>query len=106
MPLITTKNVKDPAIPPEADLRLFQGRFKSILVDADEYLKHLSRYIHLNPVRAKIVTNPSEFLWSSYPAFVGKIKAPGWLETGWMLSIFGRKKKEAIRNYIWEIWIL
>ena len=34
---------------------LFQGRFKSILVDADEYLKHLSRYIHLNPLRAKMV---------------------------------------------------
>jgi len=49
-------------------------------VDADEYLKRLSRYIHLNPVRAKIVTNPSEFLWSSYPAFIGKIKAPDWLE--------------------------
>jgi len=58
---------------------LFQGRFKSILVDADGYLKHLSRYIHLNPVRAKIVTNPSEFSWSSYPAFIGKIKAPDWL---------------------------
>jgi putative transposase len=34
---------------------LFQGRFKSILVDADEYLKHLSRYIHLNPLRANMV---------------------------------------------------
>ena len=49
-------------------------------MDADEYLKRLSRYIHLNPVRAKIVTNPSEFLWSSYPTFIGKIKAPDWLE--------------------------
>ncbi|HEA69506.1 MAG TPA: hypothetical protein ENI07_22245 [Desulfobacterales bacterium] len=38
-----------------------QGRFKSILIDADEYLKHLSRYIHLNPVRAKMVDRPSEF---------------------------------------------
>jgi REP element-mobilizing transposase RayT len=34
---------------------LFQGRFKAVLVDADEYLKHLSRYIHLNPVRARMV---------------------------------------------------
>ena len=78
---------------------LFQGRFKSVLVDADEYLKHLSRYIHLNPVRANIVTNPAEFPWSSYPAFIEKIKAPGWLETGWLLATFGRKKKEAINNY-------
>ncbi len=37
---------------------LFQGRFKAILIDADEYLKHLSRYIHLNPVRAKILSKP------------------------------------------------
>ena len=42
---------------------LFQGRFKAILIDADEYLKHLSRYIHLNPVRAKLVSGPSEYQW-------------------------------------------
>jgi len=78
---------------------LFQGRFKSILVDADEYLKHLSRYIHLNPVRAKIVERPSEYPWSSYPAFIGEANTPYWLETGWLLSQFGRKKKESARNY-------
>ena len=55
--------------------------------------------IHLNPVRAKIVANPAEFLWSSYPIFIGKIKTPGWLETGWLPSTFGRKKKEAVKNY-------
>jgi putative transposase len=78
---------------------LFQGRFKSILVDADEYLKHLSRYIHLNPVRAKIVTTPGEYPWSSYSAFIGKIKPPEWLETKWLWGYFGKKKKEAIKNY-------
>jgi hypothetical protein len=69
------------------------------LVEADEYLKPLSRYIHLNPVQAKMVASPGEFLWSSYPAFIGKIKTPDWLETGWLLSTFGRKKKKAINNY-------
>ena len=78
---------------------LFQGRFKSVLVEADEYLKPLSRYIHLNPVRAKMVNSPGEFLWSSYPAFIGKIKTPYWLEAGWLLATFGRKKKEAVKNY-------
>jgi REP element-mobilizing transposase RayT len=78
---------------------LFQGRFKSVLVDADEYLKHLSRYIHLNPVRAKIVQKPEEYRWSSYPAFIGKTKVPEWLETGWLLSSFGKKKKAAMQNY-------
>src|SRR3990167_4228280 len=44
---------------------LFQGRFKSILVNGEIYLKKLIRYIHLNPVRAKLVTDPSEYFWSS-----------------------------------------
>jgi hypothetical protein len=78
---------------------LFQGRFKAILIDADEYLKHLSRYIHLNPVRAKMVSTPSEYKWSSYSAFIGKIKAPQFLEINWLLSNFGKSRKEAKRNY-------
>ena len=78
---------------------LFQGRFKSILIDADEYLKHLSRYIHLNPVRAKMIDRPSDYLWSSYPAFIGVKKPPGWLETNWLLSQFGKKRKVAEKNY-------
>jgi putative transposase len=78
---------------------LFQGRFKSILVDADAYLLELSRYIHLNPVRANLVENPSEYAWSSYGAFVGKRKAPDWLETEWLLSQFGRRVKSAGKKY-------
>ncbi len=78
---------------------LFQGRFKAILIDADEYLKHLSRYIHLNPVRAKMVSSPAEYVWSSYPGFIGKEKAPTFLKTDWLLSSFGRNKKQAKRNY-------
>lgn len=78
---------------------LFQGRFKSILIDADNYLKQLSRYIHLNPVRAGLVDRPADYDWSSYNFFVGKKIAPEWLETHWLLSQFGRKQKEAIENY-------
>ena len=79
---------------------LFQGRFKSILVDADEYLKQLSRYIHLNPVRANIVKRPAEYQWSSYPAFTGKAPQHEWLEVDWLISQFGRKRKEAVKNYM------
>ena len=78
---------------------LFQGRFKAILIDADGYLKHLSRYIHVNPVRAKIVSTPSKYQWSSYSAYIGKEKTPQFLKTDWLLSHFGRRKKEAKRNY-------
>lgn len=45
---------------------LFQGRFKSILVEKDVYFQELTRYIHLNPVRAKIVDLPQKYKWSSY----------------------------------------
>ena len=78
---------------------LFQGRFKAILIDADEFLKHLSRYIHLNPVRAKIVSSPAEYRWSSYPAFIGQQKPPSFLETDWLLSAFGKSRKQARKSY-------
>jgi putative transposase len=78
---------------------LFQGRFKSILIDADEYLKHLSRYIHLNPLRAKMVEQLVSYPWSSYPAFSGKAKAPDWLEVDWLLSLFGKSRKKAYTAY-------
>ena len=70
---------------------IFQGRFKSVIIEADEYLKHLSRYIHLNPVRAKVVEKVSDYKWSSYRAFIGEEKASECLETGWLLSCFGGK---------------
>jgi REP element-mobilizing transposase RayT len=78
---------------------LFQGRFKAILIDADEYLKQLSRYIHLNPVRAKIAENPSDYKWSSHRAFIGVEKPPPWLEIRWLLSQFGRRRNVALGNY-------
>ena len=87
---------------------LFQGRFKAILIDANEYLTILSRYIHLNPVRAKMVKHPMEYPWSSYPAFAGKRRKPDWLNTETVLSYFGREKKEAAinhRNYIEKIML-
>jgi REP element-mobilizing transposase RayT len=49
---------------------LFQGRYKSILVEQDAYFAELTRYIHLNPVRAKMVDGPEKYDWSSYRAYV------------------------------------
>ena len=51
---------------------LFQGRYKSILVEADAYFLELTRYIHLNPVKAKVVTVPEEYLWSSCKEYLSK----------------------------------
>jgi putative transposase len=48
---------------------LFQGRYKAILVDGDSYLLELSRYVHINPVRAKIAAKPEEYPDSSYRSY-------------------------------------
>ena len=55
---------------------LFQGRYKAIIVDKDSYLAELSRYIHLNPVRAKMVKKPEEYPHSSYCAYVDGVNDP------------------------------
>lgn len=78
---------------------LFQGRYKAILVEADEYAKELSRYIHLNPVRANIVEHPEEYEWSSYGYFTGKKKAPEWLKMDFILGYFGKKLSDSQKNY-------
>jgi len=79
---------------------LFQGRFKAVLVDADEYLKHLSRYIHLNPVRARMVEHCKDYPCSSYQALLsGYVESPEWLETGWLLSLFGEDRGIAKKRY-------
>ncbi|MDJ0892576.1 MAG: transposase [Gammaproteobacteria bacterium] len=46
---------------------LWEGRFKSALIDSDAYLLACSRYIELNPLRARMVRYPREYRWSSYP---------------------------------------
>ncbi len=50
---------------------LFQGQFREIAVDRDVYLYHLTRYIHLNPVKAEIVAHPQDWEFSSYLEYAG-----------------------------------
>jgi putative transposase len=70
---------------------LFKGRFKAILISADEYLIQLSRYIHLNPFKARIINDLSEFKWSSYLAYIGKTRYPEWLTKNEIIQRFGKK---------------
>jgi REP element-mobilizing transposase RayT len=77
---------------------LFQGRFKAIMVDADAYLLELTRYIHLNPVRAGIVQSPAEYPWSGHLAYLGEESLP-WLTTDWVLSQFTEKSAGARLAY-------
>jgi putative transposase len=78
---------------------LFQGRYKSILVDEDNYLLELSRYIVLNPVKAGMVKKVDQWKWSSYLATVGQASIPEWLSSDYLLSQFSVQRKTAIRKY-------
>ncbi len=78
---------------------VFQGRFKSILVEKESYLLELCRYIVLNPVRAGCCTKPAGWQWSSYHATASKKKEPDWLTVDWVLSQFSKNRIEAQQKY-------
>ncbi len=90
---------------------LYQGRYKAILVDADNYLLGLSRYIHLNPVRLKRWEEASlkekfiflkSYTWSSFPAYLG-IREPSFLHLDMILGMVGggkRKKEKRYRDFV------
>ena len=77
---------------------LLQGRYKAVLVQADAYAAELSRYIHLNPVRAKMVSTPEEYRWSSCSRYL-EGTAPSWLSTSLVLGYFGTEVEDRRRNY-------
>jgi putative transposase len=72
---------------------LFRGRYRAILIDAEEYLMAVARYIHHNPVGAGIVTNMDHYRWSSHYGYLNKSKAPEWLNTESLLSRFGQGRR-------------
>ena len=92
---------------------LFQGRYKSIIVQNDAYMLRLSCYIHRNPLRAGIVKMLADYPWSSYIPYAYGHAVPHWLETEMILSQFGdqhqhRLYREKVQSYadekkdIWE----
>lgn len=78
---------------------LFQGRYKAILVDADAYAQELSRYIHLNPVRAGVAERAEEYTWSSYACYAGLRGPPPWLRMDFILNYFGKSTRDAHGRY-------
>lgn len=79
---------------------LFQGRYKAIVVQKENYLLELARYVVLNPVRAGMVKAPREWLWSSYQLTLGEAgAAPEWMDVDWLLSGFGKRRSEAVKAY-------
>ena len=82
--------------------QLFQNRYKSIVCQEDVYLKELVRYIHLNPIRAGIVSSLSElnrYPYSGHSALMGKTKRP-WQDVDYVLGYFGRRGFSARKAYL------
>ena len=80
---------------------LFQGRYRAILVEKDSYALELSRYIHLNPVKSKLVDHPSRYPWSSYLTYTGKPQGWDWLRTDFILDQMSSNRRRAQERY-WE----
>lgn len=78
---------------------VLQGRYKAILVDKDNYLLELSRYVVLNPVRAGLCAGAGDWRWSSYRNVVGKAARPDWLAATATLELFGAEPGAARRAY-------
>jgi REP element-mobilizing transposase RayT len=80
---------------------LFQNRYKSIVCDEDSYFQELVRYIHLNPLRAKLVKDPVEleaYPWCGHGVVTGRIKHD-WQDRDYVLHGFGKTEKTAIKSY-------
>jgi len=80
---------------------LFQNRYKSILCEEDPYLLELTRYIHLNPVRAGVVRTMRElaaYRWTGHAVILGRVKRE-WQDVDSVLGYFGKRRKEAMRKY-------
>jgi REP element-mobilizing transposase RayT len=77
---------------------LFQGRFRGLPVETDEYALELIRYIHLNAVRGGLVGDPTDYPWSSHRAYLGLESWP-WLTIDWVLGMLGPTRSEARRVF-------
>jgi putative transposase len=77
---------------------LFRGRFKNRVVQSDAYWRHLLAYLHLNPVKARLVVKPEDCLWTSHGAYVGSADRPRWLTTDELVASFG--SVDALAEYV------
>ena len=78
---------------------MFQGRYKAVMVEKDSYLLELSRYVVLNPIRAHMVNDASDWPWSNYRATMNQVTPLICLEVDWLLSRFGSNKERACLHY-------
>lgn len=77
---------------------LFERRYRALLVQQDNYLKELLRYVHLNPLRAHLVENLADYPWSSHRAYLAGPR-PTWLTVDYLLSLFATTTDRAQSRY-------
>ena len=87
---------------------LYQGRYKSFLVDADNYLQEVSRYIHLNPMRVKLRSQMKwdekrkylkNYPWSSYGGYISQGRRRGFVDVEEVLAYWGGDTERGRRRY-------
>lgn len=78
---------------------LFQGRYFAELIIDDAQMLSTSRYIHLNPIRAKMVSRPSDYEWSSYSMYIGE-KTEKHIESFIILSRFKEQSRKLYKEYV------
>jgi putative transposase len=78
---------------------LMQGRYKAVLVEDESHWQELSRYVHLNPVRAGLCRRPEDWKWSSYRGYHRPALRQKWLDSASVLAEFDRREAKARRAY-------
>ena len=81
------------------DGALFRGRYKAILIQADEYLTQVVKYIHKNPVKSKTVKSEDDYRWSSHRIYLSGKCNKKWMDISSVLLLFSEKRRSAIRLY-------
>jgi putative transposase len=73
---------------------IFQGRFKSVLFEKENYLLPVCRYVALNPVRLGTPSSLARYPWSSHRAIAGDVRTPSYLHSSDLLDGFGKRQRE------------
>jgi len=81
--------------------QLMQGRYRSEIIDSDRYQLEISRYIHLNPVKAGIVNHPAEYRWSSYTQYTGQ-EPNGLCQPEKVLRYFSKPRMKRYQDFVEE----
>jgi REP element-mobilizing transposase RayT len=81
------------------DGQLFRGRYKSILVDGDNYLLELVRYIHRNPIEAGLTLELNGYPWSSHKGYLSVAAKWNWLNKEFIFSLLTSDRRQWIKQY-------